>query len=231
MQAIESGFDVDIGEEKLVTINQFRNIVSDCWEGKELLSEQIELFEELIKEKEWMIVFTDIFDEYRKNGIYSMNVEGYKTISSLIKIFLDQAAENKDIKSALKIMKLSQTYYVNNTLLDLSKEESKDGKLFLQTGIQYHSLWVNKEFWKTALEILTKDDSQNEDQDEPSPEEVKRIKNVIFRELRAAITNMISFGMKLDDIRTLVLNFAEKSELPDSFITTLEVLYINFRKS
>ena len=178
-----------------------------------------------------MIVFTDIFDEYRKNGIYSMNVEGYKTISSLIKIFLDQAAENKDIKSALKIMKLSQTYYVNNTLLDLSKEESKDGKLFLQTGIQYHSLWVNKEFWKTALEILTKDDFQNEDQDEPSPEEVKRIKNVIFRELRAAITNMISFGMKLDDIRTLVLNFAEKSELPDSFITTLEVLYINFRKS
>ena len=41
MQAIESGFDVDIGEEKLVTTNQFRNIVSDCWEGKELLSEQI----------------------------------------------------------------------------------------------------------------------------------------------------------------------------------------------
>jgi hypothetical protein len=116
-------------------------------------------------------------------------------------------------------MILSQTYYC------LAKGENGiNDKLFLQVGIQNHSVWRSSEFWQKAIEKGLQEDMPEKEKDHiETPEEAMVRQNIAFGKLGTFAHNMLQFGINRTATEHIIFPHVVQQGLSPSFVKALKV--------
>jgi len=206
----ESVMQVQIGVKRLL---------SNCWEGKTLGTNEKEQILELTKDQKGRRIFADALNNYRKTGQFSMKEKGYPLVSELVYYVLNQAQVNEDIDFALTILVLGQTLY-----LDRKNPSGGSEKIFLTSGIQKHPFWTTQDFWRKAIVSSINEEMKTQQLQGISQEEKDMIeRNITFGKLTALAHNMVQFSIDKTEIENVILTFAKEKGLPEPFIEALKV--------
>ena len=226
---LSKGLDNELSEEDFKTQKELRIILSNCWEGKGNSSEADNSFNEIIVTPKGKKIFADVFNEYRSNGIFTMNRNGFEMLSMLLTRILNQIEKDHDVEAAMSVMILAQTFYLDKQDIAKIDGEYKGEKIFLQNSIRDHKIWSNKETWEKAIEISINQEINGESVEEETEEEKEmRIKNIIFGKLGAFTTNMLYFNKNGKDVEDVIINYAKKSQLSNPYIMALQVGFFNY---
>ncbi len=202
-------------------LNAIKKTLSACWDGKEIPAAEKEAFKNLMKSATGRKLFGEALNGYRKNSMFSMKEKGYVAVSELLQLALDEIAASNDIKAALHIMLLAETFYLDRTTL-----EGKQEKIFLQYGMRKHPYWHNKGLWEQAIEFSIAEDLQNKPTEKESKEESDtRVANIIFGKLGAFVNNMLHFEVGKEEVEAIVLTYAKAKNLPEPYVAALQVFF------
>jgi len=212
-------------EEELNKIKELRTIVSKSWEGKKLTSAENDSFVTITSAARGRKLFSNVLNEYRTNAIFTMSTEGYERLTHLLYNILYQIEKSNDVEAAMSVMILAQTFYIDNSLLN---EETKGEKIFLQCGIQKHSIWTKKSLWEQAIDTVIKQEIKGQDMgDETEEEKEMQKRNIIFGKLGAFANNMLYFDTDSKQVENVIIAYAKKSALCEPHIMALKVTNYN----
>jgi len=202
------------GEESIPSV--FRVILTTAWNIGDH-NGRIEEFKKHIKHLKGRTQFCDVFNIFRRKGMFIIPTIGYFPVANLLKLVLDEANEANDVNSSLRILLYSQTYYSEMHV------KHRLHKIFLQEEIQKHPIWERKDFWEQAI----REDIEDENRIRLSTVENEKemaIKNGIYCKLGALGHNMIQLGIPVNIVNELILGNALKCNLPKDLIEDLKVI-------
>ena len=153
----KTNYDLNIEKEKLKVSNLAKKLLT--FDGEKNLNEiindeEVNKLYELLKDRETLLQFFIMLNNYRATGRYEATKRSFDIIKNIFNKAQDFLLNNRDIILEGLILILSETYYI--------KENGK--KLYLQKEIKTHPLFKKEDFWNNYL-IETID------------EEIEKIKN------------------------------------------------------
>lgn len=123
--------------------DRFQDIVDKAWNGHKIDDEDFSIFSMQIKEMTGRKAFCFSLNGKRNIGEFCMQSEGFILIAQLILEVLNQCESSQDLQVIKNLILLSQTFYY----------VTENGeKIFLQQGINGHSLWKDRIFWENFID-------------------------------------------------------------------------------
>eukprot|EP01035_Chromulina_nebulosa_P019370 gene19370-25237_t len=155
-----------------------------------------------------------------KRGRYSqLTIPGYEAMKFAMKVKLDFSNRLQDVKSALRIVNMANTFHC----ITVNGEHSVEGnKLYLlkEDVIKGHSIWHGKGFWEYSLiERLSTELQVNTPVlwDELSPEALREavvgIHNIVFGQLGTIAFTMHELGLPFEEVQATVLEMCRGAQL------------------
>ena len=183
-----------------------------------ITDEEVDEIEKLMDKKENRVIFIQKLSQFRTRGIFELPEREYKILSILFNKIVKIIENNIDYDSAINIIILSQTYYIN-----------KNGqKEYLQKQIMNNSLFKTQKFWEMyANYSITRELSNciiGENAEDHDIEE--SYSNIVFAQLIPMADNMIDFGLDINIVESIILPIVKKykfsQELTESLTSTIE---------
>eukprot|EP00595_Chromulina_sp_UTEXLB2642_P002289 CAMPEP_0196764964 /NCGR_PEP_ID=MMETSP1095-20130614/7293_1 /TAXON_ID=96789 ORGANISM="Chromulina nebulosa, Strain UTEXLB2642" /NCGR_SAMPLE_ID=MMETSP1095 /ASSEMBLY_ACC=CAM_ASM_000446 /LENGTH=474 /DNA_ID=CAMNT_0042121979 /DNA_START=958 /DNA_END=2382 /DNA_ORIENTATION=- len=176
------------------------------------------LWNELLESRECRDYFLQELDD--KRGRYSqLTISGYEAMKYAMKVKLDFSSRLQDVKSALRIVNMANTFHC----ITINGEHSTEGnKLYLlkEDVIKGHSIWHGKGFWEYSLiERLSTELQVNTPVlwDELSPEALREavvgIHNIVFGQLGTIAFTMHELGLPFEEVQATVLEMCRGAQL------------------
>ena len=176
----------------------------------------------LLNNKNNLMKFLIILNNYRATGRCNMTEEVFKILEKIFNISLDYLLKEKDKNIEGLIIILSQTFYI-------IKNEKK---IYLQEIIKNHDLFKREEFWKKHLEDIINEEIYKIEENEKSLRivfskelKVKKIKELIIAKIIPFSNNMLEFGASKESILKIINPIMDKYNLDEnSRIMSLSLL-------
>lgn len=202
-------------------MEKIRKILADCWNGDDFSrSENKVIFEEIIKGPQERKIFGECFNFYRTKGLFSLTDKAFLAFSNLMECLMKQLTKEEDIDCALRLLILSQTYYIESR----SQASIKQERIFLQQAIQKDPFWQRAEFWERAIKSGVEEDDKAECPEGETKEEFEtRMQNAAFGKLITFAHNMIHFDISQEIVEPIIIKFAKSRNLSEQLIFTLKV--------
>jgi len=99
-------------------------------------------------------------------------------------------------------------------------------RIFLQSAIDSHQIWREMEFWEGLIKYNINEELHNQKNynmytSETNEEKCLRIKNTALSQLNSFIYNMLSFEIRKDKIRDLVINFCRYHQIGEDQMASI----------
>ncbi len=172
----------------------------------------------MLLKKQNRVIFIQQLSQFRTRGIFEIPEKEYQILSRLFNEIAKLVESEEDYDSAVNIIILSQTYYIN-----------KNGqKEYLQKQIMNNSLFKTQKFWEMyANYSITRELSNciiGENAEDHDIEE--SYSNIVFAQLIPMADNMIDFGLDINIVESIILPIVKKykfsQELTESLTSTIE---------
>ena len=220
-----NNFNVTIEEEKLRCKYLTLKILSFAPISKlytdripPITDEEVVEIEKLIDKKVNRVIFIQKLSQFRTRGIFEIPEREYTILVKLFNKIVKKIEGDIDYDSAINIIILSQTYYLN-----------KDGKKeYIQKQIMNNELFKSQKFWEMyANYSITKEVANciiSENAEDHDIEE--SYCNIVFAQLIPMADNMIDFGLDINIVESIILPFTKKykfnSELQESITSMID---------
>ena len=222
----KSKYKLDIENRKLQVKHLTEKLLTFDVENStnEIITEEEvnKLYELLLNNKDNMLKFLFILNNYRATGRCEMKEREFKIIEKIFNICQDYMIKNGNSELDELILILSQTFYI------MKKEE----KIYLQQIIRNHDLFKKEEFWKNHLKNIINEDISKIEKEEKEgkleySKEIKerKIKQLIMAKIIPFTNNMIEFGASKEMILNIINPIMDKYNLDEnSRIMSLSLL-------
>jgi len=219
LDAVKSTIVTPSEELKDENLSVFRQVLKDCWTLGGATEEKLNEYKQLIKTNKGREDFCDALNYFRAKGMFSIPQKCFNSVANLLTLILDEINKVNDSANAMKVLILSQTYYVEVII------KNKVNKVFLQHQIQRHELWSRREIWENEMNFEKDEELVLSSTIAETEEEKKiRLQNIIFGKLGTFAHNMIQFGNKREMIEDIILKNAQKANLSPTLIDDLKVI-------
>ena len=190
------------------------NLVHEILDSKKLDFNKIN---NLLNIKKLRVLFLREINQYRKEGIFTLNNISYDNMARIFNIIIDISIKEKDYESIKSCMILSETFY-----------KKLDNKILLQKELIKNEIWKNIKFWEEFIEYSIKEDinyskgyliflEENEEKRE------ERVKNCINSVLITFSYNMTLFNVPKNDKKQIMNSFMKKYEIEDNIMINSEI--------
>ena len=216
--------DTVVSEADIAILQEIREDIANCWEGKGLEKEAENNLIKILKDKKNRGLFAEAFNEYRKNGQFSLKKLGFEKLTEVLYKIMNLINQDKDTEFALNLIILAQTFYLDQN--EFPSEGVKVPKTFIHSGIQKHPFWTQKETWELAITNSVKDEMNIDINSNEFTDKLDiNFKNIIYGKLGAFANNMALFNIDEKDINEVILGYANKCGLPEDQINDLIVYF------
>ena len=224
-------YNLDIEEEKLRCKYLTLKILSFAPKSKlysnkitKISKAEVEEFEEMLKKKQNRVIFIQQLSQFRTRGIFDIPEKEYKILSRLFNKIAKLVESEEDFDSAINIIILSQTYYIN-------KNNKKE---YLHNAIMNNELFKSKKFWETFINYsIDKEIEKCKQNDKKNCKNIKENEanngNIAFAQLMSMINNMIEFELDINIVEEIILPIIKQYKID---VESVEAIYapINEKK-
>ena len=224
-------YNLDIEEEKLRCKYLTLKILSFAPKSKlysnkitKISKAEVEEFEEMLKKKQNRVIFIQQLSQFRTRGIFDIPEKEYKILSRLFNKITKLVESEEDFDSAINIIILSQTYYIN-------KNNKKE---YLHNAIMNNELFKSKKFWETFINYsIDKEIEKCKQNDKKNCKNIKENEanngNIAFAQLMSMINNMIEFELDINIVEEIILPIIKQYKID---VESVEAIYapINEKK-
>jgi len=219
VDAVKATIVTSSEEVKDENLSVFRQVLKDCWTLGGATEEKLNEYKQLIKTNKGREDFCDALNYFRAKGIFSIPQKCFNSVANLLILILDEINKVNDSANAMRVLILSQTYYVEIIT------KNKVNKVYLQNQIQRHELWSRREIWENEMNFEKDEELVLSSAIAETEEEKKtRLQNIIFGKLGTFAHNMVQFGNKRELIEDIILKNAQKANLSPTLIDDLKVI-------
>lgn len=170
-----------------------------------ITKDEQQLIDTFVKEKRFRDVFLQKLNDLRNHGEFMWPKDNYKEVGRVMIIILNEITKDVEIPTAKNVVILSQTFYC--------KENNK--KVYLQSFIQDHVLFKQKDFWENMLlksienemnDYTMTNKKQKISIRETEEENKMKLSNIVFSQVIPFTDNMVGFNIPKEEIKS-VLDF------------------------
>lgn len=184
--------------------DRFQDVVDMAWNGQKIDDEDFSIFIMQIKEMTGRKAFCFSLNSKRNIGEFCMQPEGFVLIAQLILEVLNECEIAQDLQVTKNLILLSQTFYY---IMENGE------KMFLQQGINGHSLWKDMIFWENFIDNgifqeIRKQKLRNFEENSEVAE--SNYKSLIFCQLISYGTIMSEFSVSRPESIELIRKLALK---------------------
>ena len=205
----KSEYDLVIEKKKIDIKNITNKLLYFCISQKKLEEfsdlnpiedEEITILSDILKEKEYRMIFLQRLNYYRNIGIFGLPQKEFDIISKYFKLIADYIAEdeNKDMQSTKFLLILSQTFFLN-------KENNE--KYYLQKEIKGHKLFSDEKFWKEYIRNLINEEAEKLEKRKKSFKVASKglsFNEIAFSKIFPFCENMNDFGMNKEILMHII---------------------------
>jgi len=198
-------------------INFISRLVDMTWRGKNVETEELKTFHQMLGEKQTRKIFTIAMQQYRLCGKFILSEEGFNNIVKVLVHFLYACQNSKDAMSIVKVLILSLTFW---------KEEnpSNKKKQYLHSKIVWHPVWRDLDFWSTAVFLSIREELKSQkglEKEESVEETIDREKNIVYGQLLSFSHNMVTFMVEKTEIKKIMEKFVGFYEIENDKLKLL----------
>ena len=186
--------------EKLLTFDGENNI------NEEITDEEVNNLYELLNNRENLMKFFLMLNNYRATGRYEATERALNIIINIFNKGQDYLLINREISLEGMIIILSQTFYI-----------MKDGnKFFIQKAIKDHPLFKKEEFWENYLKDGLDEEIEKVKKNEKHESEKNlqiKVNEVMLSKVIPISSYMRDFGLNDEKIINIVNNIFNRYEI------------------
>jgi len=189
------------------------------------------IWSRLLNTRKARLFFLQELDDNRGNG--ELSAKAYDSIVMAMKVCLDYSQSEEDVKSAMRICNMANTFFKvddiiasDNSNSDIDKNDNNIDrkKWYVQKDklLMEHALWNRKDYWHAAMMEGVASQLDNMDAvvwDELSPEalheRVISVHNLIFGQLGTIIITMRELGLSKDEAQSNILTLSRTLQLAE----------------
>ena len=209
-------YNLDLEKKKLRVIELSNKLLS--FDAEKNINEIIndeevqELLELLNNNRENIIKFFLLLNNYRSTGRYEATERAFKIMISIFNKAQDYLFSNKDTRLESLVIILSQTFYI------LKNKE----KFYLQQELRVHPLFKKKEFWESHLSDIINEEIEKIERQQKEGKiilsketKTKKIKEIILTKLIPISTYMSEFGVSKEMIVEIITPALDKYDIDE----------------
>ena len=185
----KSEYNLEKEKRKIRTVKLSKKLLMFGDKNEIITKEEINELYQLIEDKENLVKFFVIFNNYRTAGEYELEEKVVDILKIIFSKCQDYLVLKRDKQLEGFIIILSQTFYI----------KKNDKKIYLNEFIKEHKLFKKKEFWENHLNELINEDLMRFERDTKNMLEITPdIKERKIREI--IITKLIPFTSYMKDL-------------------------------
>ena len=180
-----------------------------------ITDEEVNNLKSLLDKPIYRYDFLKILNKFRATGNCEMPKREFEITKNIFLFIAEKIYKETDILSSKLIIIISQTFYV----------KEKDEKIYLFAYLQNHLMFTNLKVWESGITETIQDDlnrSNVTELEESDPKKIAIINNVLLAHTITFCHNMVEFGMKVDNIKTIIDNLMKKYKLSEASIKQIE---------
>jgi len=151
--------------------------------------------------------------------MFTLKANGYKTLSIVIRQFLDEVHETMDTEAAFSLMILAQTFSLE------TKEGQKETE-FIFNSISDHKIWGSLELWERGINDSIKEEIDKNainNANESLEEKKLRQDNIKFGKIGCFVVSMLALKINQSEVKLVIDKICASQNLPVDMAKTLQV--------
>ena len=194
------------------------------------------IWHRLLNTRKARLFFLQELDDNRGNG--QLSATAYDSIVMAMKVCLDYSQSEEDVKSAMRICNMANTFFKVETIDSTNADNNDDSnynndnnnnddstnKRYVQKDqlLMEHAMWNRKDFWHAAMMEGVASQLDNMDTviwDELNPDALREtvisVHNLIFGQLGTIIITMRELGLSKDEAQSNILTLCRTLQLAE----------------
>lgn len=208
-------YDLNLEKKKIKVLKISKKLLTFDGEKKvneKITDEEVNNLYELLKNRETLMQFFIMLNNYRTTGRYEATERSFYIIVNIFNKVQDFLINNRDFILEGLILILSQTYYI-----------IKDGeKIYIQHEIKEHPLFKKEEYWTNFLNETIDEEIERMKKDEKKSNKIiskekqqRKINEHILSKIVPLTSYMNDFGFQKEKIMKIVNNIFDKYNIDE----------------